>query len=188
MDEIKDEFRDSKDEKANVEHKLRSAELRANEFEQKYQRLLDNNNQRPSQHEHAVLVERNIQNLKIIQEYEQKNESLESYRTTLSSREAQLEQLKHEYDELSIRARTLEQSNRDFKKRLKVLNEQQSVRAESSSARFVILPFDFFYLILRIFSEESVEPLQLETLDQEVNVVQVEEQVDEEVELAEQQK
>lgn len=133
MDDLREELRDTKDEKAKIEHKLASIESRANEFEQKYNQLRDNNTQQPSRRDYDALMDRNMKNLKIISEYEQKNESLETYRVTLASRDVQISQLKQDHDELQVQYRGLEQNIRELKKQLKNLEQSASTTFESAT-------------------------------------------------------
>lgn len=116
-----------KDERASWEHRLTTAEGKANDFEQKFLRIRDTNRQQPSQRDYETLMDRNMKNLQKIGELEQQSKCVESYRMTLSSREADLEKTKRENDELLNNVLTLKETNRVLKKKLKEAESSLSV-------------------------------------------------------------
>ncbi|KAI6184762.1 hypothetical protein M3Y97_00631100 [Aphelenchoides bicaudatus] len=135
LEEITAELRDVKDEKSEMQRRFVSAEARAKEFDEKYSRLREDSTKQPSKRDYDVLMERNMKNLAMINDYEQKGKTLESYRNTLTTREIQLEQAKKEYDELSRQFNILKQANNELKKKVKSIEELKSNGLEVSTAK-----------------------------------------------------
>jgi hypothetical protein len=135
LEEVVAELRDVKDEKSELQRRFAATDARAKEFEEKYLRIREDTSKQPSKRDYEVLMERNMKNLSMINDYEQKKNALETYRQTLANRDIQVEKMKTEQDELRKEVFMLKQTNNDLKKKLRTLEEMKINGVESSNKR-----------------------------------------------------
>jgi aspartokinase len=133
LEELLAELRDVKDEKSDIQRRLVVSEARSREYEDKYTRIREDSSKQPSKRDYEVLMERNMKNLAMINDYEQKKQSLETYRDRLANRDIQVEQMKTEQDELRKEVLILKQANSELKNKLRALEEMKTNGFELSN-------------------------------------------------------
>lgn len=128
-------MRDVKDDKSEIQRRFVATEAKFKEIEDKYLRLREDTSKQPSKRDYDVLMERNMKNLALINDYEQKEKVLDTYRDRLANRDIQVEQMKTEQDELRKEVILLKQANNELKKKMKILEDMNANEVEASSTK-----------------------------------------------------